>query len=376
MKLLSLLKLNYKKHISELVLLIILFFALFVPNIFTRTILSVFLLIYTLILIRFFKVTEKLFINNNKVKLQMIIFAIIYVIGHFMLGIFFEYYVNPVRFSVDTVITFMIPLAIIIITSEILRNIFVSQKDKISSTLVTIIMVLIELVLYLDMYNMKNLNDILTVLGLIVFSSISCSLLYNYMCSRFSYKSIIIYRLITTLYIYIIPILPDAHTFFRTTLRIIYPYVIYLFLEYMYAKEKVIITKQSKSIRIINSMVVIGIGILITMIISCKFYVGILTIGSESMAGTIDKGDALVFVKYIDQEISEGDIIVFNKGNIIVIHRVINIIKNNDENRYYTKGDSNPKEDDGYITDSDIMGISKFRIRYIGYPSLWLSSIF
>ena len=48
----------------------------------------------------------------------------------------------------------------------------------------------------------------------------------------------------------------------------------------------------------------------------------------------------------------------------------------NGEKRYTTKGDANDDIDDGYITNEDIVGISKFRIAYIGYPSVWLHDMF
>ena len=40
-------------------------------------------------------------------------------------------------------------------------------------------------------------------------------------------KPIIIYRLMTVLYVYLIPIIPDVLVFFRAILRMLYPYIIY-----------------------------------------------------------------------------------------------------------------------------------------------------
>lgn len=376
MKLLALCKLNYKKYILELALLIILFFALFVPNIFTRMVVAVFLLAYTIFATKILKNTETLSEKNKRLMFQMFIFGAIYVVAYYIMGIYFGYYINPVQFSIKTIITFILPLTVIIISSEILRNVFVHEKDKISNILVIIDMVLIEVAIYWQVYDLSNLNDFLVVLGLIIFASIACNLLYNYICSRFGYKPIIIYRLITVLYLYIIPVVPDVYTFFRAVLRMVYPYIIYLFLEYMYGKNKIIDTYKSRTIRNVNVVIIIIIAILTTMLISCKFHVGILAIGSGSMARTINKGDAVVFVKYTDQEISKGDVIVFKKNNITIVHRVTNVITNNGEKQYYTKGDNNESEDMGYTVDSDIVGISKFKIKYIGYPSLWLSDIF
>lgn len=94
------------------------------------------------------------------------------------------------------------------------------------------------------------------------------------------------------------------------------------------------------------------------------------------MTGTINKGDATIYEKYKNQEILPGQIIVFKKDNIKIIHRVVKIKTINDQKRYFTKGDANISEDDDYITESSIIGLSKLRIPLIGYPSLWIQKIF
>ena len=45
------------------------------------------------------------------------------------------------------------------------------------------------------------------------------------------------------------------------------------------------------------------------------------------------------------------------------------------ERRYITKGDANEGNDSGYRTDSDIVGVVRLKVVYIGYPSLWLRQI-
>ena len=68
--------------------------------------------------------------------------------------------------------------------------------------------------------------------------------------------------------------------------------------------------------------------------------------------------------------------IIFKKNIIQIVLRVVEIKRVNGEVRYTTKGDANQQEDDGYITGKDITGIYKFRIAYIGYPSIWIRDIF
>ena len=94
------------------------------------------------------------------------------------------------------------------------------------------------------------------------------------------------------------------------------------------------------------------------------------------MTGSINKGDAIVYERYDDQIIEVGDIIVFEKNKQMVVHRVIDIAKINNEVRYFTKGDANEDADVGYVIDNEIKGITQFKIIYIGYPTIWARSMF
>ena len=95
------------------------------------------------------------------------------------------------------------------------------------------------------------------------------------------------------------------------------------------------------------------------------------------MTGTINKGDAIIFEKFENKEdIEEGEIIIFLRNDAKIVHRVIDVKNVNGETRYITKGDVNEQNDDGYITNNDIYGKYKFKISYIGYPSIWIRDIF
>ena len=77
-----------------------------------------------------------------------------------------------------------------------------------------------------------------------------------------------------------------------------------------------------------------------------------------------------------DQIILEGDIIVFEKDDRKVVHRVIKVKNINNQTRYFTKGDANENIDVGFISDADILGILDLKISYIGYPTLWIRDVF
>ena len=97
---------------------------------------------------------------------------------------------------------------------------------------------------------------------------------------------------------------------------------------------------------------------------------------SGSMETQIMTGDVVV-VKEIDaKKLKENDIIAFKEdNNIVITHRIIEIIKDeNGDTKYKTKGDNNNEEDDGVVSPEQIEGIYKFRIGKIGDLALFVQT--
>lgn len=369
---------KFKTYILELSLMFILIFALFVPNIFTKINLAIFLSIFSIITVFLLKKKNILSIHNKEVTIMMLIFAIIYLVAFYLMGIYYGYSRLAITFNVKTLLKYIIPISVIIISSEIIRTIFLSQKKvKFGKFITTVSMVLIDIILYINIYKINSSDDLMISIGFITFASISCTLLYNYISYRYGVTGIILYRLITTLYCYIIPITPNVYILFRSILRMIYPYIIYLVIDYTFKKRNIAMEYMNRKKKIVSFGVTLVLIITIAALISCQFKYGILVIGSGSMSGTIDKGDAIIYESYKEQSIKPGDIIVFNKNDIVFVHRVIELKNNSIEGlKIYTKGDALSEADSGYITKNDLIGIVKLKIKYIGYPSLWLRSAF
>ena len=140
-------------------------------------------------------------------------------------------------------------------------------------------------------------------------------------------------------------------------------------------KLKQIMALEKKKELFGNTFLIV-ISALLVMLISCQFKYGIIVVGSGSMTGTIDKGDAVIFEKYDNQEIQVGQVIIFEYNNIQTIHRVIDIQVVNGEYRYYTQGDANAKRDEEYRKTEDIYALVDLKVKYIGYPTLWVRDLF
>ena len=365
-----------KVYILEFVICIIFFLTLFVSSTYLRAIVA------TLLVISFFVVKKLLYKRNTvslyhkQVTILLGLLAVVFLLIFYMLGLYFGFGSSLIKFDLKTLSVIMIPTAAIIVISEIIRSIFLAEKSMISKVLTTIAMILIDLTLYTNMSQITTYDGFISIVSFSLLASIAGNLLWNYTSVRFGYKPAIIFRLIMTLYEFVIPVVPNVFLYFRCFLRMVYPYIIYLILEVLYSKTDFAVAVKDKKRDNIITGVLLVIMILIIMLISCEFKYGLLVIGTGSMAGSIDVGDAVVYESYEGQKIKEQQIIIFKRDNMNVVHRVVDIKEVNGVTRYYTKGDANKQNDTGYRTKEDIVGVVEFKIKYIGHPTLALRKMF
>lgn len=88
---------------------------------------------------------------------------------------------------------------------------------------------------------------------------------------------------------------------------------------------------------------------------------------SGSMETSIYTGD-LVFVKMVDpQTLKENDVIAFrNEEDKVTTHRIIEVIKEDGQILFRTKGDNNAAEDANLVKTEDVEGIYFSRIAKLG----------
>jgi signal peptidase len=103
----------------------------------------------------------------------------------------------------------------------------------------------------------------------------------------------------------------------------------------------------------------------------------LVVVTSGSMEPTFEIGHLLVLQSQAPEDITVGDIVVYNANwhtRAPVVHRVIQIENVSGEYRYYTQGDANPTADDGYRTYDDIIGVVVLAIPWIGNVTLFLQT--
>ena len=114
---------NVKVYTLGLFLLAILFFAVLVLNKMTYIIFSIVLLTFAVITKYTLKKKKILSIYESQVIWLLIAFAIIYLGIFYLLGVIeYDFYRSSVLFSFKTLYRFIIPLTLIIISTEVIRT--------------------------------------------------------------------------------------------------------------------------------------------------------------------------------------------------------------------------------------------------------------
>ena len=101
-----------------------------------------------------------------------------------------------------------------------------------------------------------------------------------------------------------------------------------------------------------------------------------LTVLSGSMSPNIKPGDIVVIKEASKDSIKVGDVVTFNTDNILITHRVNQIVKEGDNLLFKTKGDANNTVDADAIGANQILGKKIFRIPYAGYVVRFFSNNF
>ena len=371
--------------ILELVLASLLFFNVFVSKSLDTTLclisLSVFLILTVLL-----KQFKKPVLRNKIDGLLVVLGTTIILMGAFyMLGFktgfsnsyssIFKNYISPIAW---------IKVFLIVGLSELIRYVVVNIECRKNffkfsyQALMVIILFYVEMNIATKSYNFSSFNQLYEFFALIFVQSISKNLLLNYVTKRYGIKPCLCYRLIMDLYIYILPIVPKINVFIEGVILLVFPYVVYSLLKSLEDHNKLEPIRKTKKHNKISTIIFSVVFAVLVALVSREFEYAMIAIGSGSMTGTVNKGDAIVYKKYHQDTdtLKEGDIIVYVKENVTIVHRIYRIYNLDGETVYQTKGDYNENADNWVVKKGDITGMVKFRVLLIAWPSVYLNEIF
>lgn len=322
---------------------------------------------------------------NKIVDFDIFMFSMVFLILYYLFGIIIEYAKSNNYLTLYGLTVFIIPTILKIIFKEHLRNSLLTKSgdNKFLIIYSVILFIMIDILPALSILNMSNMHDVFIFTALVLLPSITVNAVATYINIKVGYMPVIIYSLIFSLYQYVVPIVPNTSEYLKAIIDFILPILILFKVRKIvnkYYDEDEEIDRNYKKSSIILLIIPIILTIIIIYFVSGYFRYYALAIASGSMHPVFDRGSVVVTEQVNDKydnynKLKEGEIIAFKAEKNIVVHRLIRIVNIGDEVYYYTKGDANEEEDNYLIKKENIIGIVRFKIPYIGYPTVLFSEI-
>lgn len=369
-------KKSFKQLLTiQIFMLLVIITGFFYGNVFKNDLQIIFLFVSFVALYSVFRLDIRNDFKYRQTLKTVMICLLFYFILIYVGGLFTGFAKTIYSFGFTNLIYNIIPTLIYIVLMEFIRSIYInrSNNNKIIIVLSCIVFIIYDSFSKFYLYNLSVSDDLYEYIGLVILVSIARNIFLSILCSKSNVINCIIYRIITELYIFVVPIVPNFGPYINSVLEITLPLIIGLIL--MSPSKRILpspnITKRGR----ISSIVVVSILLLIILLNSGLIKYQMFVIGSNSMNPYIYRGDVIIARRTNSKEIKQikkGEILVFRYDKKIVSHRVYKIITRNNKLYFRTKGDNNDQVDDNLAKESDVIGTVSFRIKYIGLPSIWL----
>lgn len=311
--------------------------------------------------------------SKTKITNTFIICSAIYLIVFYLLG-------NLTNFTHSNFnIINLIYLTLFAFFIELFRYIFLNKcsKKTYHHYLITFAFIIFD-IFALSIYSINNFYTADFLISTIIISVIKNSIL-SYTTYKYGFYPCLIYTFILTIMPLISPLQENVGTYINLTTTIIYSAILLYHVSKPTRKtEEETVNTYKRGILYYLERVTLVIIVFIIILVSGNFKYSISAIASDSMYPELKKGDAIILEK-IDKnntdEIKEGAIVAFEEDGFIITHRILQIDEENGIEYITTKGDNNSTKDVQKKTKDDIIGIVRFKIPLLGYPSVEISEI-
>ena len=372
-----------KKSYIKIIILLLIFSILFILNSFTFKILDqikldivlLLILVLTYVALGFEKDRHR---YTKDVILEITIILISFFILYYLFGILIGFAQNANYYTYKSLVNIILPIIIFILIKEVLRYQLLTKasESKKLILLICIFFIIIDNVIPFSIHNININKETFLLISLIFLPSVTENILCTYLSLKFGYKPCIFYLLIINIYKYLAPIIPNPNEYLYSIIFLILPLIIFKKIKQLTETEQteltLLIKNKSRKKELIIIIPLFLIIVSMIYVVSGYFRYYMVAVASGSMEPKLSKGDVVIIDKKFNK-CNKGDIIAYYYEKKIIIHRVYKIIKTDNEYFIYTKGDANNNYDNYKITNDMIVGIVKFKIPLVGYPTVLLN---
>ena len=335
----------------------------------------------SLVLSLFLKVDNRDSRFEKDYYLLIVIAVLFYYVITYFIGFFIGFIYSTYSKRLLGILKNIIINSSVLFIEEYLREKIVKSGKFYKTCLIfaPLVFTFIELVLIFS-FNIFSSKTILMQFILAIFIPLLLkNVMLTFVCYYSNKKVCFLYQLLMALPNYVLGIFPDLGDYVNSTFLTIMPLIIMFF---------ILKLKDTKREKIENGRVLIRRKRVSLLVLTfCMFFIGIMVylvsgfgrfsimgIGSGSMTGVINKGDAVIIDKD-NHNYVEGQVIAFKMREKIIVHRIIKVEITDKGTFFRTKGDFNESEDGWILQESNIIGCVILKIPVIGWPSVILSEL-
>ena len=299
------------------------------------------------------------------VVLELTVFIVLYIIIYNLFGLLVGFTIKGVEYEQ------LIPYVLYIILRELLRYNMLqkSEKSKILIGLSILFFIILDLS-YCSTLILNNTEFSTAIyLFMILLPLISTNISLSYLSVKSGYIPVIYYAAIMSIYQYLVPVIPNTALAATTAINFTVPILLWVHMDSYYDREKY--RENNKRNNMINLSILVFPMVIILMMM--YFTTGLfryesIAVGTSSMEPIIYKGDiVIVDKKMATKKIEIGEIIAYKKGNVVMIQKITKRVKEEETYYYYVEED-----EPSPIPEQDVIGTIHFKIKYLGWPSIWL----
>ena len=323
--------------------------------------------------------------EKQKIKKEIISYIIIaalsYIVAYILSGIFISFGKNPFATTVKGyLINMWITMSVIIareyIRYKLINNVY--DKDKVLiAILISIVYVIIDLGLYrfITTDNISMLM-IIKLIAQVLLPSIAKNTLFSYIVMYSNWFPGVLYEFMINTYTWTLPILPNSPWIITVVIESMIPIIVFLYIRYTILRNDLFKSRE----KLINSDPRNIITLVVVVVLATWFAVGIfpivpIAIATGSMSPNINTGDVAIIRKCNPNDVIVGDVIQYQMEGYTVVHRIVEKTQSNGEVTFITKGDNNDSPDFDPVNEEQLIGKAIYKIKYIGYPAIWIHII-
>lgn len=309
---------------------------------------------------------------KDKMNNKFILFSIIYLVIIYIMG-------NATSYVNNTNIINGIYIILLMLLMEITRYIVLSKCTLKSNQqyIFTFILILFDIFILSNIY-LNSMNNITELFAIIVIAIIK-NIILSYTTTKYGFYPCFTYCFVSTVMPLSAPIYPNLGSYLNLVFFIMYSALLaYNITQPIHKNEEDKNEKYNKGFCYYAERLLLIFVIFIIFLVSGNFKYSLSAVASDSMYPELKRGDAIILEKTDKSNIDKlekGMIVAFYQDEQIITHRILSIDEEDGIECITTKGDNNTTKDVTKKKKDDIIGIVKFKIPYLGYPSVEISDI-